>query len=391
MFSSPNPVINPQPNASQMRYPRAIVVVEDGSNVISLLWEDIEIQTTTFFIADNFRVTIPLSGQNAILNMPYWSAITKLTVKIYVGLVANPLSYDQSNLQLFLMGNTDTIDIDPLNARVVLSGRDFTSIFIDTKTSNVYPNQSASNIVTQLAIKHGLNYQVTPTTGNVGRSFNNIPTNAQNLLSKEVTEWDLITSLAQQSGNVAFMIGDTFYFQPFPTDTGSAYILNYILPNFSGGTPTFPGMDLTFRRALTLANTINVAVISPVNPQSGESVTGTATYNRMSSSYDNLPALPNSSQNYTFTIPGLSQSQAQQQAQTLAQNIGLHEIKGFCTLPGNNTLLKSSLIKVTGTNSALDQIYYVDTITRRINVNSGYTMQVAFKNRSDYSELQGAA
>ncbi|HEV2917560.1 MAG TPA: hypothetical protein VGW78_07505 [Candidatus Babeliales bacterium] len=369
-----------------------MVILDDGVNTISILWEDIEIQTTTFFVADNFRMTIPLNGQNPILDLAYWSAITQVTVKIYIGLVANPNSWTLQDLQLFMTGNTDTIEIDPLSARIVLSGRDLTSNFIDSKISNIYPNQSAASIVTQLAQKHGLNYQVTPTSGNVGRIFNNITTNAQNLLSKEVTEWDLITSLAQQSGYVAFMIGDTFYFQPFPSDEASAYILNYALPTFSGGSPTFPGMGIAFRRSLTLSNTINVTVTSPVNPQNGQSVIGTATYKRRASSYVNVPTPPSDEeQNYSFTIPGLTQTQAQQQAQTLAQNIGLHEIQGFCTLPGDNLLLKNSLIKVTGTNSALDQIYYVDNITRRLSVESGYMMQVAFKNSSNNSILQGAA
>ncbi len=372
------------PYSSKQREPRAIVTV----NGTPVLWEDITVQTTTFFMADNYTVVLPLHHQNFIFDLHYWSAVTDLVVKIYIGFPLNPAAYTIDDLELFMAGAVDMMDVDPLSGRVTLSGRDLSSRLIDTKISQIYANDTASNIAIKLAEKHNLNPNVVPTQGNVGKFFKNITTNAQNLIAKQTTEWDLITFLAQQSGYVVFLQAEDLFFVPFPTESKNAYLINYQPPLFSGGSPNFFGTDLHFRRSLTLANDVVVHVIVPTNPQTGKSFTKTAQYVRRPRGIKNIPNPTGVKQSYNFVMAGLTPEQAQQQANRLAQNITLHEIVVSATLPGDNILRKDSLIQVQGTNTAYDQLYYTDTVTRRLNMSVGYEMQVVCKNHSTDSQIQ---
>lgn len=383
MLSAANNPYLSLPSANRVRSPRAIVLIND----MPVLWEDIQVQTTTFFIADNYTITIPLNGQKKPFDLNYWSAITDITVKIYIGFPDNPNSFYTADLDLLMTGSVDLMDVDPFSARVVLSGRDLTSRLIDNKTTKVYPNETASNIATILAKARGLTPVVTPTTGNVGRLFKNFATNAQSLITKQITEWDLLCFLAQQSGYVVFIRGESLYFQPFPTDQGHAYVINYKPPQFTGGSPTYDGMNLRFKRSLTLANDVIVNVTVPVNPQSGKSFTKTAKYVRRPRGTHNLPSPSGTIQRYNFIYAGLTPEQAQQQANTLAKNITLQEIVLTTSLPGDNRLLKDSIIKLTGTNTAYDQIYYTDNVTRRISM-AGYDMDITAKNHSTDSQIQ---
>jgi hypothetical protein len=383
MLSSVSSPFNSSPYANQLRMPRAIVLI-NGTPVV---WEDITIQTTTFFMSDNYTIVMPLNSQNAMFDLEYWSSVTDLIVKIYIGYPINPSSYTANDLELFMVGSVDLMEVDPLTATIVLSGRDLTSRLIDSKVTKVYPNQTASSIATQLAEAHNLNPVITPTSINVGRYFSNFQTNAQSFLTKQSTEWDLITFLAQQSGFVVYIEKEDLVFKPFPANDSSAFTLNYQPPQFKGGSPNFNGMQLRFKRSLTLANDVIVNVIVPLNPQSGKSFTKSAQYVRRARGIRNIPSPTGTKQTYNFIMAGLTPEQAQQQATTLAQNITIHEIIMSASMPGENTLKKDSLIKVQGTNSSYDQLYYTDTVTRQISLN-GYDMQIIAKNHSTDSQAQ---
>jgi phage protein D len=384
MISSAASPFNNNQYSSQLRQPRAIVMINDTPAI----WENIEIATTTFFIADSYSMTLPLSGQNPILNLNYWASVTDITVKIYVGFPLNPFAYTIDDLELLSVGVVDMLDVDPLTARVMLSGRDLSARLIDTKTTLIYPNDTASNIAILLAKKHNLTPMVTATTGNVGRFFNNFETNAQNLLTKQITEWDLLTFLAQQSNFVTYVQAENLIFGPLPTDASSAYILNFTPPQSSGLTPTYGGTQLHFRRSLTLAADVAVKIIVPTNPQTGKSSIKTARYNRKGrAALTNVPAPSGRVTTYTFIMPGLTDQQAQQQANSLAQSISLNEIIISTTRPGDNLIKKGGLLKVAGTGSAYDQIYFLDQVTRTLNIETGYQMEIIAKNHDVSSNL----
>ena len=91
------------PTANQLRQPRAIVLIND----IAVIWTDIKIVTTTFYVADTYSVDIPLSGQPVGFNISYLSTQAMMSVKIYVGFPINPNSYSTQDLELLMVGDCD--------------------------------------------------------------------------------------------------------------------------------------------------------------------------------------------------------------------------------------------------------------------------------------------
>lgn len=370
--------------SQSLHRPRAIVMINNDV----IFWEDIQISTTTFYSADTYDITIPLNGQAPNINLNYWASVVNATIKIYIGFPQNPVVFTTRDLELFLVGDIDLMEVDPLNAKVNISGRDLTSRFLDVKTTQTFPNETASNIAIKLANKHGLTPVVTTTTGSVGRYFTNFATNSTNLMSKQITEWDLLTFIAQQSGFVTFVQDTRLFFAPFPSDAKGSYTLNFTPPQGKGLSPVYDGMDLKFRRSLTLARDVIVKVIVPTNPQTGKSFIAKAKYARRTRNLSGVPQQAGEPQTYSFIRAGLTPQQAQEQANSLAKNITIQEIVLTTTRPGDNMLRKDGLIKVVGTGTAYDQIYFSESVVRQINIDTGYQMQVTAKNHSVDSQLQ---
>lgn len=360
---------------TQLRQPRAIVMI----NGFSVLWVNINITTTTFYVADSYHFEIPINGQPNGFNISYLSLQASLSIKIYVGFPQNPDAFNVEDLDLLMVGDCDEMIIDPLRQIITFSGRDLTSRFIDTKTYAKYPNQTASTIVTNLANSHGLNPVVTSTSGNVGTFY----IRENTLMTKETTEWDLITFLAQQYNFVAYVQQNNLVFGAKPTaENSQPYVLSYQSPSSPSGSPIFNGMTLDMTRCFTVAKDVTVKVRVPYSPLTGRSFTATA--GKKNPSINSSKA---GNQVYTYTYPGLSNAQALAKAQQLAQEITLNELKISATLPGDNKLLKSSIIQLIGTGTRFDQVYYTDTVVRNISVEDGYTMEVHAKNMDVNSQV----
>ena len=374
MLSSTYSQFSNQPFSSQGRQPRAIVTIND----IQVAWTDIEVQTTTFYVADNYNVIIPLNGQNPQFDLNFWASEVDMIVKIYIGFPLNPNSFSTNDLRLFMVGTVDMMDIEPLSGTITLTGRDLTSRLIDTKSSQKYSSSTASQVATILAEKHGLNPIVTPTVGNVGNIYNNL----QTLITKESTEWDLLTFLAQQSGFVTFIDGNDLHFEPYPTENNAtAYILQYQPPTPASASPMFTGVDIQFKRSLTLARDVKVIVKVPFSPSTGKAFTVTAQATRRTRPYlKNVSGTAAPSQTYSFIRTGLSREQAQQVANQLLLNITLNEVVLEATVPGDIILRKDSVIQMRGTDTALDQFYYSDVVYRSIRYNGGFQQRILAKN-----------
>lgn len=369
-----------EPYARADRHPRALVLI----NGISALWEEIEITTTTFYNADNYHVQLPLNKQNPILNLNYWATTQNFTVQIYVGFPSNPENYSTSELDLIIQGDCDELEVDPLNARVMLSGRDLTSRFIDTKTTNKYPNQTSSQIAAILAQEHGLMTNITPTFTPVGSYYN-----SQNvLMSKVTTEWDLLCYLANQEDFFVYVKQNILYFNPKTYDLSNVYTLQYQSPNNTNASPTFNGMRLGLFRSTTLSSDVSVTIKIPYNINTGKADFAKAGATHRTRSYlHNVPTPSGRIQKYSFVVPGLTKQQAQQKANQILQDITLHEVRLTASLPGNNILQKNGSVQLKGTNSSYDQLYFVEQIVRRINVSEGYIMEISAKNQSTDTEI----
>lgn len=372
MLSSVIPQFNLAPAENNVRHPRAIILV-NGMNVI---WQTIELTTTTFYMSDHFHIELPQSGQPPLFTLNYLMVTAPIEVKIYIGFPNNPSAYTQNDLELLFQGNIDKLDIDPLRRTITMSGRDLTSKFIDTKTYEKLPNQTSSSIVSSLATQQGLTPVVTETKTLAGTFF----AYENTLLTKETTQWDLMCFLAQQEGFVIYVMGNNLIFKPRPTTSQTPYILRYTAPGIGGGSPQFNGMDLHLSRSLTLAQDVQVKVRVPFSPATGKAFTVLAT-----ASHKNAATV--GFQTYTYTYAGLSKQQALAKAQQIASDITLHEILLKAELPGDNLLRKDSLIQLVGLDPSVNQLYYADNVIRRLSLSEGYHMSIQAKNHSPDSQV----
>ena len=340
----------------------------------SVLWIEIEVVTTTYYVSDSYHVRIPLQGQPAGFNLQYLMTQPMLTIDIYIGFPSNPDAFNTGDLTHVMTGDIDEMSIDPFNQVVSFSGRDLTSRFIDTKTYEKYANQTASNIAGQLAKKHGLGAVIQPTSGNVGTYYNN----ANTLMTKQTTEWDLLTFLAQQVGYVTYVALNDLIFAPQASvQQVEPFIIQYQPQTQSYGSPISNTKTLTFSRCFTLTKDVTVYIRVPYSPLTGRAFTAKA--GKKNPTINSTSA---GNQIYTLTLAGLTPQQAQQKAQSLLSQITLNEIKMEATLPfpEGSILTKASPIQVIGTQSRLDQVYYSDTIIRRIAYGEGYTVEINAKN-----------
>ncbi len=340
-----------------VRKPRPIVSL--NGNVLSGV-EDVEVTNASHFQADTYRLTLA-----AQVNPPsYWATGAFDQVSISIGLENQPA------LQL-ITGVVDDIDWDADASTITLTGRDLSAQLIDTKTAEKFQNQTSSQIAQTLALRHGLDSQVQPTTTKVGTYYDIDHT----VLTQEQTEWDLLIFLAEQEGFDVWVAGNTLYFQPSPVPTSEPYLI------FRSNDPIpVSNARIKLGRSETLAKDA-VVVVKSFNQKGQESVFGVARAVKAKGPRSGK------SQLYTIRRPNLTKDQAQKLAESILADITRHEMTLNASLPGDNLLTTRTLVQLVGTGTAWDQLYYPDSVTRRLNKKDGYRMEVRAKNHATQSTV----
>lgn len=369
-------MLNKLPVESEARQPRGVVKVND---VPVSGWTEFEVDNNTFYQADTFRVVFAMSDLPAQFGPDWFSSQLEITVEIFAGFPANPDSYTASDLQSLIYGKADTMSFDPAGRTIELSGRDLTLEMIDTKTTEKWPNLTASEIATQIAQRHDLTPVVTKTSKKAG-TFYEID---YARLSDERTEWDLLTFLAHSEMFTVYVKGRELHFKPKPNKNDNPYVLKWEPPTDARGFYNFNGKSMHFTRDLTLARGVTVLVRS-FNAKTKQNLD--VTYPKRAKGTAPGRSSPKY-QTYVFIIPGLTPEEALQRAQAEHRAISQHEVKLTANLPADNILQTQNVIKVVGTGTGFDQIYYPDSITRRMSMSDGYSMAVTAKNTSPENDV----
>lgn len=365
------PTQNNFPTQSITTQPRGLVKV-NGTLVDFLT---LEVNNNTNYQADMFRVELPVNTLPSICSISNMIGAGNLQVEVFMGLPSNPNAVSTSSLTSWILGNTDDLSYDPCSQLVILSGRDLTSLFQDTKISSMYPNLTSSDIATMLAQNEGLTPVVQETSTQVGLYYQIDNVN----INKSISEWDLLTYLATREQFACYVKGNYLYFMPANTNQ-TPYIIN----SQSNNTNV---IDLKLSHNKLLARDVKVKVSSwNLQQQKAFTVTATATHTRGTL---NAGASPNAGlpQQYVYTFANLTQQQAQNKATSIAQLITQHELRLNATLTGNDTLTTQSTINLRGTNTDYDQTYFPSSISRRLSIEEGYTMEIIAKNHATDSQV----
>lgn len=356
-----------------VRNPRGMVKI-NGTPVAG--WIDFEVDSNSYREADTFRVTFALSSLVAPLDASWFTSQTTIGVELLAGFPANPASYGGSDLDSLIVGNVDEVSFDPAQRTLELSGRDLTSLLIDAKTAEKWQNQTASEVATTIATRHGLTPVVTATTETMGRFYqiDHVSTTSVE------TEWDFLCGVAQQMQFVVYVKGHELHFEPAPDPTTAMqYPITWTNADANG---TFQSNTkrVSFTRTLTVGKTISVTVRS-WNAKQRKGFTASYPVGHVHGIKPGKATSP--AQNYSYIIPNLTQDQATKRAQSIYNDIIKHEMRLNAELPADNDLSILNVIPVSGTGTAFDQTYYPESITRRMSINAGYSMDVRARNHSN--------
>ena len=353
-------------------------VLADGNGVQGA--KSAEVEQNNAYQADSFRAEFRASPTD----IAWWAGQTELILDIQVSIDGG------SGWKSLIIGQTEHLSIHPDTGLVQIEGHDLSMRLIEAKTQESFQNRTSSEIVTELAGRHGLTADVTATTTPAGR-FYEIDHTHESLgqFGRTTTEWDLLTFLAQSEGFDLYVQGTTLHFHPAAqTDTGSPYIITYTPRTGAAPYPTSPVEDLRLERSLTLARDIEV-IVQSWHAKQGKSFRKVARAIGAKSATAATAATQKGTptQRFVFIRPNLTEAQAQAEANRLLAEISKHERNVTWQGAADLVLTPRDIVDLRGTGTDFDQRYYVNTVSRRISFDGGFCMSVTLKNQTSNREV----
>lgn len=360
----------------ESRQPRGIVKL-NGDIITG--WVSFEVENNQFRSADTFRILLCSTDLPDSRGMDWIASQSTILVEVYAGFPPDPDNYGTKDLTLIISGNADALDYAPATTQIELTGRDKTALLIDTKTSEHFLNQTASQIAESIAKRHGLKAVVTATTAKAG-SYYQIDHDAT---TQEQTEWELLAFMANIEDFVLFVSGDELHFEKKSKSSDDKYLIEWVKPKDEIGYYDANVLTLSFSRNLTVAKGVSVEVHSW---NAKKKAAFSAFYPRAPKAVK--PGSDGSkTQNYRYNIAGLTQEQAEKRAESIYKQIVAHTMNMDATIPADDKLTCDRIITIKGTGTTFDQDYYPTSITRSMGISRDYTMDVKAKNTTPDLDL----
>jgi phage protein D len=298
---------------------------------------NVEINANNHLAASRFCLSVALDS----CGYEFWVGDTFL-VEIRVGLAGGWAS--------LIYGAVDRLDVDIGRGLVRLDGRDLTSRFIAARTRESFENQTASDIATALAARHGLQAAVTATTNLVGRNYQSGHSRLTlDQHARSTTEWDLLIRLAEGEGFDVWVDGQVLNFAP-PNQAGNNLLLG---PSDC--------MAMRLRRLLTLSGGLEVSVKS-WDCRGQKAVVQTVT---SATGSGNMGS-------YVVVRPNLTNQAAQTMAQRLLTQMSQHERSISIEMPGDVTTKPRDLLTLMNTGTDFDGLWTITEVDRRIDFQQGF-------------------
>ncbi len=269
---------------------------------------------------------------------------------------------DGYGFDTIIEGYCDTIVSDPLTGITLLEGRDHSAPLLEVRTPFNYQNQTASEIALALAKSHGLIPEITDTATTVGRYYgSDYSLVTMSKSSRILSDWDLLVALAQRERFDVFVEGSSLYFQPTSVCTELRTYIDFK-----------DLISLRLERQPRLARGVDVTVKS-WNSAQGVLVSETASA-ATSPMSDGSTAYV--SPKYAVVTPNLDSAAARSLSQSLQTTYSSKYTSVEFTMLGETSLRPRQSICISGTNSAYDDIYRVESIRRTFRPGRGYTQSV---------------
>jgi hypothetical protein len=364
------------------RLPRARVLI-GGTPLAGL--ETAYVESTGYYQADTFAISLALDADPAF-DAAWWGAQADVRIELQAGFAtqdgqpAPGGSRGPPGWQTIMLGQVDRIGLDLGRRAVLLNGRDLACLLIDAKTTETFVNQSAAQVASVLAPRHGLTANCSSPAAPVGQ-FYQVEHSRQTLATghSTTTEWDLLVRLAKQDGADLWVSGTALNLQPQAVPTlANSILLAWQPPAQIGGYPTAGFTNLMLRREQALAKDITVQVQTwEVRHRKKH----TATVSRTLSAGGHSKT----AQTYVFNRTNLTPDKAMAFAQTMLAQLTKHERRIEFSMPGEMLLTPRCGAVLAGTGTPWDQTYYVTELRRRYGVREGFWQRVCAINQSPAS------
>ena len=267
-----------------------------------------------------------------------------------------------------IQGQVDTIGVDCIAGLVHVSGRDFTARLIDLRISDGFQNKTASQVVTLLAARAGLQADVTSTSTLIGQYYQIDHTQVTHgQFSRTRTAWELMTYLARHEGTHGFDLwvsGQTVHFHPSNAAAGGP-VYPVTLRSTPSGVLLNGATELSLDRHLTLDKRIKVTVRS------------WHARNKKAYQASYPPNASSGAEERSFVRAGLTQQQVTDEAQRRYHEIVRLARRASVPMPGELTLSPRQQLSISGTGLSFDGTYWIESIEREISSDSFHqTVQI---------------
>ncbi len=324
--------------SSEVRTPELAVFL-GGVPVAGVL--DAEVISTSYLAADRFRLRVSLTASGYTM----WSA-DQIELDVRMGLDGAWAS--------MITGPVDRVEVDPARAEILVEGRDLTARFIESRIQENFENQTSSMIAATLAARRGLVPAVVPTTGLVGRNFQNDHSRTTlDQHARVTTEWDLLIRLAEQEGFDVWVSGQTLYFAPVSQTT-----LPLVLRPQDC-------LSMRLQRSLPLSAGLSVSVKS-------WDCRGTQAIVQSAVSDGASGAAPG----YIVVRPNMTAGAAQSLAQRILSQMAQQERCISIDMPGDLATQPRGLLSVLETGTDFDGLYVITSVERRMSFQEGFTQNL---------------
>ena len=313
--------------------------------------KECEVNQTSTQGSDTFHATIACDAAS----LKFFSDADEIDVSIEV------IAAGDSGL--LFVGSADSCETDFDHMLVELSGRDKSKGPIETKSNESFKNKTSSQIVEEIAGRHGLKPVIKATSPKAGKQFKADWV----ALSDNVSEWTVVQHLADREGMVAFIQDNELHFQPLDDDDVGDIDVRYVPPS-----PAFHAIGdnvihLKGRHNLQLAKKTKVKVHSWDSKQK-KVIEATKEHSGGGSGLND----------YVYRHAHLKKGQADQIAEKRLREHTRHELTIDLDMPGSAKIKPRKRLNLSGTGTCYDQAFYIDHANHRIG--DGYRCHVTAKN-----------
>ena len=344
------------------RVPRPKVVV-DGQVATGAI--DVRVMSTNYYSADWFHASFTYAGEQTP-SMAYWASVEGCEIDIQCRL------QPRDDYRSLIEGRVDSVVIDPIHRIIRIEGRDHSASLVGSCSRTAFANLNAGEIVSLIARRSGLVPDVRPTNDLIGRFYGG--GNAEMLIghhSNNMTDWDLIVHLARREGFDVYVKGKTLHFGP----PGGAHSRIFAITGKDV-------IDLRLERSLATPADSDVSVRS-WNSQLQRSLGNDLAAMPASFFQNSLNSQGTARPTTMIMAPNLRPDDIVRMKRMMSQELRQHRRTIELEMPGELEMTPRCGISLSGTGSAFDQRYDIESVDRLFGPVSGYVQRVRARQSDD--------